>query len=42
MNNHCCEICEKKDTEKPMCFKGVDWCCENHRKIIVGELPWPD
>lgn len=26
--------CGKVDAEKPMCFRGEDWCCENHRKLV--------
>jgi hypothetical protein len=32
-----CRICGKFDSEKPMCFKGENWCCENHRKLIERE-----
>jgi hypothetical protein len=30
-----CLVCGKPDSEKPMSFKGEDWCCEIHRKVIV-------
>jgi hypothetical protein len=36
-----CEICKKADHEKPTCFRGEKWCCDNHRKMIIGELPRP-
>lgn len=25
--------CGKRDDEKPMAFRGENWCCENHRKL---------
>jgi hypothetical protein len=31
-----CLVCGKPDEEKAMCFKGEDWCCENHRKVLVA------
>lgn len=34
-----CRICKKPDHQKPMCFRGEDWCCDLHRKMITGELP---
>lgn len=37
MNN--CEICGKPDSEKPTCFRGERWCCEKHRKLILGDSP---
>ena len=27
-------MCGKKDPEKPMVFRGTDWCCDNHRKLV--------
>ena len=33
-----CKVCQKPDNEKPMTFRGEDWCCERHRKILAGEL----
>lgn len=35
---HPCPVCGTPDHRKPMCFKGEPWCCERHRKLIVGEL----
>ena len=39
INMNPCEVCGKTDPEKPTCFRGEKWCCELHRKMIVGELP---
>lgn len=36
---HPCEVCGKTDDRKPMCFRGMKWCCDIHRKILSGELP---
>lgn len=30
-------LCGRTDPEKPMTFKGTDWCCENHRKLVVRQ-----
>lgn len=38
---HPCKVCKTPDDQKPMVFRGEDWCCDTHRKMIVGELPWP-
>lgn len=35
---HACRICQKPDAEKPMTFRGTDWCCEMHRKMTAGEV----
>jgi hypothetical protein len=32
-----CKTCGKPDAEKPMCFRGEDWCSEIHRKKQAGE-----
>lgn len=37
---HPCLVCGKQDAEKPNCFRGSDWCCENHRKEIQGNPKW--
>lgn len=37
-SGHGCEVCGKHDSQKPMCFRGVPWCCEIHRKVVFGEL----
>lgn len=29
--------CMKPDAEKAMAFRGTDWCCENHRKLVVQQ-----
>jgi hypothetical protein len=34
-----CRVCNTEDPDKPMCFRMTEACCENHRKIIDGELP---
>lgn len=34
-----CEVCKKPDHQKPMCFRGMKWCSDNHRKVLTGELP---
>jgi hypothetical protein len=33
-----CRVCGTPDKDKPMCFRMTDACCENHRKIIDGEV----
>lgn len=33
-----CRVCHTEDPDKPMCFRMTDACCENHRKIIDGEV----
>lgn len=37
-----CKVCGKKDHEKAMCFRGENWCSELHRKVLIGEEPWPE
>lgn len=34
---HPCKTCGTVDRDKPQCFRGTDWCCENHRKQQNGE-----
>ena len=29
--------CGKVDNEKPMCFRGEPWCCDNHRKLVESQ-----
>lgn len=33
-----CKVCQTEDPDKPMCFRMTDACCENHRKVIDGEV----
>lgn len=33
-----CRVCGTEDKDKQMCFQMTDACCENHRKVIAGEL----
>lgn len=33
-----CQVCNTPDDLKPMCFKGEQYCCEDHRKILDGEV----
>jgi hypothetical protein len=33
-----CRVCGTSDTEKPMVFRGSDFCCEQHRKVGMGEI----
>lgn len=30
-------LCGVVDKDKPMAFRGEDWCSENHRKLIVQQ-----
>lgn len=34
-----CKVCGVLDEQKPMCFRGEDWCCDKHRKQILGDSP---
>jgi hypothetical protein len=34
MDEHKCLVCGKADCDKAACFRGTDWCCENHRKVL--------
>lgn len=40
---HPCKVkgCGTVDADKPMVFRGEDWCSDTHRKILNGELPDP-
>lgn len=38
MNQFACKVCGKPDSDKPMAFRGEDWCCDRHRKFIIGEM----
>lgn len=42
MNTFPCKVCGTPDPEKPMAFRGEDWCCDRHRKMVVGEFDWDD
>lgn len=33
-----CRVCQTSDKNKPQIFRGEDWCCDRHRKIIGGEI----
>lgn len=35
---HNCEVCGKADNEKPMAFRTMPWCSENHRKQVQGDV----
>lgn len=37
MRDHPCLVCGVLDGEKPMAFRGEDYCSDNHRKVIIGE-----
>lgn len=39
VNHHPCRVCGKVDAEKPAAFRGEDWCCENHRKVVQKDPP---
>jgi len=32
-----CEVCGT-DGARPMVFRGEQFCCDNHRKVIIGEI----
>lgn len=36
---HKCEVCEKPDEKKPMCFRGERWCSEAHRQVVLKDVP---
>lgn len=44
MSEHPCKVpgCGTVDADKPMTFSGTDACCELHRKMLAGEIPFPD
>lgn len=29
-----CQNCGTPDSEKPMCFRGEPWCCDDCRKVV--------
>ena len=31
-----CAVCGRTDPNKPMCFRGESWCCDDHRKLATG------
>ena len=33
-----CRVCKTRDDKKPQIFRNEDWCCDNHRKVILGEI----
>jgi hypothetical protein len=33
-----CRVCGTADPDKPQIFRGEDWCCDHHRKIIQCEV----
>jgi hypothetical protein len=35
--DHPCLVCGKGDGDKPMVFRGEQWCSDNHRKVVIGE-----
>lgn len=35
-----CKVCNKDDSQKPMAFRGEEWCSEAHRKEIQGVTVW--
>jgi hypothetical protein len=47
MSDHPCQAvidelsCAKIDRDKPQIFRGEDWCCEQHRKLVLhqGDRP---
>lgn len=40
INVNPCKVkgCRKTDDEKPMAFRGEDYCSDLHRKVLAGEL----
>lgn len=38
-----CRVCGTEDKDKPAIFRGEEFCCDRHRKIIAGDiLPTPE
>lgn len=35
---YACLICGKSDSDKPMCFRGENYCSDTHRKMISASL----
>lgn len=33
-----CEVCSTGYYDKPMAFRGENWCSDNHRKVMMGEI----
>lgn len=33
-----CKVCGTPDSQKPMCFRGEEWCSDDHRKVLSGEI----
>lgn len=33
-----CLVCATPDNDKPMVFRGDEWCSDNHRKIVTMEV----
>lgn len=33
-----CRVCGTSDPQKPMVFRGEDFCCDMHRKVMLGEI----
>jgi hypothetical protein len=33
-----CLVCATPDKDKPMVFRGEEWCSDNHRKVVNMEL----
>jgi hypothetical protein len=43
-NKHPCQahldldlVCGKTDDQKPMTFRGTDWCCDDHWKMVLAQ-----
>ena len=35
-----CKVCGEEI--KITIFRGLGYCCDIHRKMVNGELPWPE
>ena len=33
-----CLICGKEEKQKPMAFRGEEYCSDRHRKVLAGEI----
>lgn len=33
-----CEVCGTNNANRPMVFRGEDYCSDLHRKVIIGEI----
>lgn len=40
MPNKLCKICGKNDSERPLVFRGEEFCCDDHRKMLTGEMEY--